>query len=80
MLSNEKLKSIVTELSIRGGKLNISLVFMTQAYFIVPKDIRLTTTVCFFIMKILNKQELKQIAYNHSTDIDFKDLKAFNWL
>ena len=80
MLSNEKLKSIVTELSIRGGKLNISLVFMTQAYFIVPRDIRLTTTVCFFIMKILNKQELKQIAYNHSTDIDFKDLKAFNWL
>ena len=80
MLSNEKLKSIVTELSIRGGKLNIFLVFMTQAYFIVPKDIRLTTTVCFFIMKILNKQELKQIAYNHSTDIDFKDLKAFNWL
>ena len=80
MLSNEKLKSIVIELSIRGGKLNISLVFMTQAYFIVPKDIRLTTTVCFIIMKILNKQELKQIAYNHSTDIDFKDLKAFNWL
>ena len=29
-------------------------------------------------MKILNKQELKQIAFNHSTDIDFKDLKAFN--
>ena len=76
MLSNEKLKSIVTELFIRGRKLNISLVFMTQAYFIVPKDIRLTTT--FFIMKILNKQELKQIAYNHSTDTDFKDLKAFN--
>ena len=80
MLSNEKLKSIVTELSIRGGKLNISPVFMTQTYFIVPKDIRITTTVCFFIMKILNKEELKQIAYNHSTDIDFKDLKAFNWL
>ena len=78
MLSNEKLKSIVTELFIRGGKLNISLVFMTQAYFIVPKDIRLTTTIFFFIMKILNKQELKQIAYNHSTDTDFKDLKAFN--
>ena len=78
MLSNEKLKSIVTELFIRGGKLNISLVFMTQAYFIVPKDIRLTTTIFFFIMKIVNKQELKQIAFNHSTDIDFKDLKAFN--
>ena len=49
MLSNEKLKSIVTELFIRGGKLNISLVFMTQAYFIVPKDIRLTTTIFFLL-------------------------------
>ena len=29
-------------------------------------------------MKILSKQELKQIAYNHSADTDFKDLKAFN--
>ena len=41
MLINKKLNSIVTELFIRGRKLNISLVFITQSYFAVPKNIRL---------------------------------------
>ena len=27
----------------------------------------------YFIMKTTNKQELQQIAFNHSSDIDFKD-------
>ena len=73
MINNEKLNSIVTELFIRGRKLNISLVFITQSYFKVPKDVRLNTTH-FFIMKILNKREqLQQIAISHSSDIDFKD-------
>ena len=72
MISNKKSNSIVTELFIRGTKLNISLVFITQSYFKVPKDVRLNSTH-FFIMKIPNKRELQQIALNHSSDIDFKD-------
>ena len=72
ILSNKKLNSIVTELSIRGRKLNISLVFITQSYFSVPKNIRLNSTR-YFIMKIPNKQELLQIVFNHSSDIGFKD-------
>ena len=57
MIHNKKLNSIVTELFIRGRKLNISLVFITQSYFKVPKDVRLNTTH-FFIAKIQNKKEL----------------------
>ena len=72
MINNKKLKLIVTELFIRGRKLNISLVFITQSYFKVPKDVRLNT-IHFFIMKIQNKGELQQITMNHSSDIDFKD-------
>ena len=72
MISNKKLNSIVTELFIRGRKLNISLVFITQSFFKVPKDVRLNTTH-FFIMKIPNKRELQQIAINHSSDINTKD-------
>ena len=72
MINNKKLNPIVTELFIRGRKLNISIAFITQSYFKVPKDLRLNSTH-FFIMKILNKRELQQIALNHSSDIDFKD-------
>ena len=39
MLSIKKLKPLVTELFIRGRKLNIYFVFITQSYFVVPKDI-----------------------------------------
>ena len=69
---NKKLNSVVTELFIRGRKLNISLVFITQSYFKVPKDVRLNTSH-FFIAKIPNKRELQQIAINHSSDINIKD-------
>ena len=72
MIHNTKLNSIVTELFIRGKKLNISLVFITQSYFKVPKDVRLNTSH-FFIAKILNKRELQQIAINHSSGISTKD-------
>ena len=72
MIINKKLNSIVTELFIRGKKLNISLAFITQSYFKVSKDVRLNTTH-FFIMKIPNKRELQQIAINHSSDISTKD-------
>ena len=57
MLRSEKLNPIVTGLFIRGRKPNISLDFITQSYFTVPKNIRLNSTH-YFIMKIPNKQEL----------------------
>ena len=72
MINNKKLNSIVTELFIKRRKLNISLVFITQTYFKVPKDVSLNTTH-FFIAKIPNKRELQQIAINHSSDIDTKN-------
>ena len=67
MINNKKLNSIVTELFIRGGKLNIPIVFITQSYFKVPKDI-LKVVPHFFILKTLNKRELWQNALNHSSD------------
>ena len=72
IINNKKLNSIVTELFIRGRKVNISLFFVTQSYFKVPKDVRLNTTH-YFIMKIPNKRELQQIAINHSSDINTKE-------
>ena len=72
MIHNKKLDSIVTKLFIRGRKLNISLVFITQSYFKVPKDVRLNTTH-FFITKIPNKRELQKNAQNHSSDIKTED-------
>ena len=72
MIHNKKLNSTVTKLFIRGRKLNISLAFITQSYFKVPKDVRLNTSQ-FFIAKIPNKRELQQIAINHSLDISTKD-------
>ena len=72
MINNIKLNSVVTEFFIGGRKLNISLVFITQSYFKMSKDVRLNS-IPFFIMKISNKVEFQQIALNHSSDIDFKD-------
>ena len=72
MIYNKKLNSIVTELFIRGRKVDISLVFIAQSYFKVPKVVRLNTSH-FFIAKIPNKRELQQIAINHLSDINNKD-------
>ena len=72
MDSNNKLSPIVTELFLRGRKFNISLFFISQFYFKLPKTIRLNATN-YFIMKIPNKRELHQIASNHSPDINFND-------
>ena len=72
MIHNKKLNSIVTELFVRGRKLNSSLVFITQSYFNVPKDVRLNTSP-FFIAKVPNKRELQQITIHHSSDINTKD-------
>ena len=75
MISNKILNPIVTELFLRGRKLNISIVFITESYFKVPKDVRLNSTH-FYIMKIPNKRELQHIALNRSSDIDlFRSIK-----
>ena len=70
--SNKKFEAIIIELFIRCRKLNISLVFITQSYFRVPKDVRLSSTR-YLIMKINNNRELQNISINHSVDIDYKD-------
>ena len=67
----KKLNPVLSELFIKGRKLNISLVFITQSCFAVPKNIKLNSTH-YFITKILCKGELQQVAFNHSSDIDFK--------
>ena len=71
IMSNKKFQAIIKELFIRCRKLNISLVFITQSYFSVPKDVRLNSTH-YLIMKINNRKELQNIAINHSADIDYK--------
>ena len=48
MINNKKLNPVVTELFIRRIKLNISIVFITQSYFKVPKDVRLNSTHFFY--------------------------------
>ena len=58
MLSNKKLNTIVTKLFTRGRKLNISLIFITQSYFAVPKNIRLNSTH-YFVIRIPNKREFQ---------------------
>ena len=58
---------------LRVRKFNISLVFISQSHFKVPKTIRLNTTH-YFIMKIPNRRQIRQIASNYFSDIDFKDL------
>ena len=62
MINNKELNPVVTELFIRGRKLNISIVFITQSYFKVPKDVRLNSTH-FFTMKMPNKRELQKIVF-----------------
>ena len=73
IMTNRRFQAIIKELFIRCRKLNISLVFITQSYFSVPKDLRLNSTH-YLIMKINNKRESQNIATNHSADIDLKNL------
>ena len=72
IMSNKKFQSIIKDLFMRCRKPNISLVFITQSYFSVPRDIRLNSTH-YLIMNINSKRELQNIALNHSSDIDYKD-------
>ena len=72
VMSNNKAQQVLKELFIRCRKLNISLCFLTQSYFSVPKDVRLNCTH-YIIFKLNNKRELQNTAINHSPDIDYKD-------
>ena len=72
IIASKRYPAIIKQLFIRCIKLNISLVFITQSYFSVPKDVRLNSTH-YLIMKINNKRELQNIAINHSADIDYQD-------
>ena len=72
MLSNNNLNPIVTKLFIRGRKLIIFLVFITQSFSVVRQNIKLNSKH-YFIIKIPSKWELQQIAFNYSSDICFRD-------
>ena len=72
IMTNERFQSIMEDLFIRCRKSNISLVFITKSYFSVPKVVRLNLTH-YSIMKLNNRRELQNIAFNHFADIDFKD-------
>ena len=72
IMTNKKFQAILKELFTRCRKVNISLVFITQSYFFVPKDVRLNSAH-YLIIKINCKKELQNIAINHSADIDYKD-------
>ena len=72
IMNNETFQAIIKELFIRCRKLNVSLVFTTQSFFYVPKEIRLNSTY-YLMMKIHNKREVKNIDINHSADIEYKD-------
>ena len=72
IISNKNLNPMVTDLFIRRRKLNIAIVFIEQSYFLVTKNIKLNLTH-YFIMKVRNKQELQQIAFQHSSGIEFED-------
>ena len=71
IMTNRRFQAIIKELFIRCRKLNISLVFITQSYFCVSKDVRLNSTH-YMTMNINNRKELQNIAINHSVDIDYK--------
>ena len=71
IMSNKKFQAIIKELLTKCRKSNIFLVFITQSYFSVPKEVRLNSTH-YLIMRIHSKRELHQFAINHSTDINYK--------
>ena len=72
IMTSKKFPAIIKELFIRCRKLNISLAFIMQSFFPVPKDVRLNSTQ-YLIMKINNKKQLENIAISHSTDINYQN-------
>ena len=72
IMTNKKIQAILKELFIGCKKVNISLVFITQSYFSVPKDVKLNSTH-YLIKRINNRKKLQNIVINHSVDIDYND-------
>ena len=72
VMSDKKTQQILKDLFITCRKLNISLCFLTQSNFSVPKDVTLNCTH-YILFKLNNKRELENIAINHSANIDYKD-------
>ena len=72
IMINKRFQEIIKELFIRCRKSNISLVFITQAYFSVPKNVKLNSTH-YFIMKIKKRKEIQNIAISNSADVDYKN-------
>ena len=72
VMSDRRAQQILKDLFITHRKLNISLCFLIQFYFSVPKDVRLNYTH-YILFKLNYKRELQNIAINHSADIDYKD-------
>ena len=68
----KKAQQVLKELFIRCRKLNVSLCFLTQSYFSVPKTMRINCTH-YILFKIHNKRELQNIVINHSADIGYRD-------
>ena len=71
-LKNKKIQVIIKELFIRCRKLNISLVFISQSYFSVPKILQIKF-ITFFDDENCNRRELKNIPIYRSADIDYND-------
>ena len=72
VMSDKKAQQILKDLFIRFRKLNISLCFLAQSYFSVPKAVKLNCTY-YILFKLSKKRELQNIAINHSANIDYKD-------
>ena len=72
VMSDKNAQNVLKDLFIRCRKLNISLCFLTQSYFSVPKDVRINCTQ-YILFKLNNKRELQNIAINHSADTDYDD-------
>ena len=70
IMTNKKFQATINEQFVRCRKLIISLVFITQSYFSVSKEVRLNYTH-YLIMKIHKKRELRNIATDHLADIDY---------
>ena len=70
-MTNKTFQAIIKELFIR--KLNISLAFITQSYFSVPKEVNKLNSIHDLIMKIHSRKELQNIAIIHSADVDYRD-------
>ena len=71
IMANKIFQAIIIQLFIRCRKLNRSLVFITQCYFSVPKEVRLNSTH-YLTIKIHNKRGLQSITINHSAETDYK--------